>query len=50
MGIPMDDVVDTNDADAEKPQANNRREKKANPVCTIMLQGEQTHQYRACYW
>lgn len=40
MGIPMDDVVEPYDADAEKPQANDRREKEADPVRAVVLQGE----------
>jgi hypothetical protein len=50
MGIPVDDVVDPYDADAEKPQADDRREKEADPVRAVVLQGEQAHQYRARYW
>ena len=47
MGIPVDDVVNPYDADAEKPQAHDRCEKKADPVCAVVLQGEQAHQYHA---
>ena len=49
MGIPIDDVVDPYDADAEEPQANNRREEKSDPVCAVVLQSEQAYQYRTCY-
>lgn len=49
MGIPVDDVVDPYDADAEKPHAHDRREKEADPVRTVVLQGEQSHQYRTCH-
>lgn len=40
MGIPVEDVVEPYDADAEKPQANDGCEKKADPVCAVVLQGE----------
>lgn len=43
MGIPIEDVVDPYDADAEKPQENNRRKEKSDPVCAIVLQGEQPY-------
>jgi hypothetical protein len=50
MGIPNDNVVHPYGADAEKPQANNRREKKSDPVCAEVLQGEQAYQDHTCYW
>lgn len=43
MGIPTDDVVDPYGADAEKPHADYRREKETDPVCAVVLQGEQAH-------
>ena len=50
MGIPVDYVVDPYDADAEKPQANNGRKEKPDPVCAEVLQGKQAYQYHTCYW
>jgi hypothetical protein len=50
MGIPNEDVVDPYGTDADKPQADNRREEKSDPVCAEVLQGEQAYQDHACYW
>jgi hypothetical protein len=50
MGIPIDDVVDAYGADAEKPQADNRRKEKSDPVRPKVLQCEQGYQYHTCYW
>lgn len=43
MGVPIDDVVDPYDADADKPQENNRCKEKSDPVCAKVLQGEQSY-------
>jgi hypothetical protein len=50
MRIPVEDVVDPYDIDAEKPHTNNRRKKKPDPVCAIVLQREQSYQYHTCHW
>ena len=44
MRVPMENVVNTNGADAHKPQENHRGEQEPHPVCTVVLKRKQTYQ------
>jgi hypothetical protein len=45
MGVPYNNVVDSYDANAHKPDGNNWSKEETNSVCAIMLQCEQAYKY-----
>lgn len=49
-GIPVDDIVYTNSADAYKPCYHNRCKKESQSMGPIMLERKQEYQYDTCNW
>jgi hypothetical protein len=47
MDVPVEDVIESYHAYAEKPNADDWRKDKPNSVCAIVLQSKQAYEYSA---
>lgn len=45
MGVPVQDVINPDSADAQQPQNHNRCKQEPDPVGAVMLKVKQEHQY-----